>query len=123
MIGWGLQHTSSGPWQRRDAQRRPGRKRERRYFISSLDGTSAQVLVRAVRGHWGIENKLHWVLDACFGEDAWRVRKGHGTENLSRLRRMAPNPLRREKTERLAIKNNRLLAGWNHDSLLKLLTG
>ncbi|MCH7477162.1 MAG: ISAs1 family transposase [SAR324 cluster bacterium] len=85
--------------------------RERRYFISSLDGTSAQVLARAVRGQWGIENKLHWVLDACFGEDACRVRKGHGTENLSRLRRMALNPLRREKTERLAIKNNRLLAG------------
>ena len=49
--------------------------------------------------------------------------EGHGAENLSRLRRMALNPLRREKTERLAIKSNRLLAGWNHDSLLKLLTG
>lgn len=96
---------------------------ERRYFISSLDGTSAQALAHAVRCHWEIENKLHWVLDVGFGEDACRVRKGHGAENFSRLRRMALNLLKSETTERLGIKNKRLLAGWDHDYLLKLLTG
>jgi len=96
---------------------------ERRYFISSLAGTDAQVIARAVRNHWEIENKLHWVLDVGFGEDACRIRKGHGAENFSRLRRMALNLLRQEKTQRLGIKNKRLLAGWDHDYLLKLLTG
>ncbi len=96
---------------------------ERRYFISSHDGTNANLIAQAVRSHWEIENKLHWVLDVAFGEDMRRLRKGHGAENFSRLCRMALNLLRREKTERLGIKNKRLLAGWDHDYLFKLLTG
>jgi len=96
---------------------------ERRYFISSLDGSDAQFLAAAVRSHWGIENKLHWVLDIAFREDESRIRKGHGAENLSRLRRIALNLLKRETTEKLGIANKRLLAGWDHDYLLKLVTG
>lgn len=96
---------------------------ERRYFISSLPGTDAEALARAVRGHWGIENKLHWVLDVVFNEDASRLRKGHGAENFSRLRRIALNQLKHESTARLSIKKKRLRAGWDHDYLLKLLTG
>ena len=46
-------------------------------------------LGRSARAHWGIENKLHWVLDVSFGEDANRTRKGHGQENLGKLRRLA----------------------------------
>jgi predicted transposase YbfD/YdcC len=88
---------------------------ERRYFISSLDGRNAAPIAAAVRGHW--------VLDAAFHEDASRVRRGHGPENLSRLRRMALNLLKRETTENLGFANKRLLAGWDHDYLLKLLTG
>jgi predicted transposase YbfD/YdcC len=95
---------------------------ERRYFISSLPGTDAEAMARAVRSHWGIENKLHWVLDVGFHEDDSRLRKGHGAENFSRLRRMALNLLRRNKTEKMGIANKRLLAGWDHDYLLKLLT-
>jgi hypothetical protein len=62
------------------------------------------------------------VLDVGFHEDDSRLRKGHGAENFSRLRRMALNLLRRNKTEKMGIANKRLLAGWDHDYLLKLLT-
>lgn len=108
-----------------ECERTVGKKtsRERRYFISSLDGTHAERIAEAVRSHWGIENKLHWVLDVAFHEDACRVRRGHGAENLSRLRRIALNLLKRETAEKLGIANKRLLAGWDHDYLLKLLTG
>ena len=79
-------------------------------------------MAEAVRGHWGIENNLHWQLDVSFHEDACRVRTGHGAENLSRLRRIALNLLKRETTEKASIANKRLLAGWDHGYLLKLLT-
>jgi predicted transposase YbfD/YdcC len=95
---------------------------ERRYFISSLDGSDAKVVARAVRNHWGIENSLHWSLDMAFNEDQSRMRRGHSAENFSQLRRMALNLLTHEKTEKLGIKNKRLMAAWDHDYLLKLLT-
>lgn len=96
---------------------------ERHYFISSLDGTDASSLGHAIRNHWGIENKLHWVLDVAFREDESRVRKGHSAENFSRLRRMALNLLKRDKTEKAGIKAKRLRAGWDEDYLIKVLTG
>jgi len=95
---------------------------ERRYFISSLPGTDAEAMARAVRGHWGIENKLHWSLDVTFAEDACRTRIGHAAENFSRLRRIALNLLKREQSRRTSLKKKRLLAGWDHDYLLRLLT-
>lgn len=96
---------------------------ERRYYISTLDGTDAQRVATAIRGHWGIENRLHYVLDVSFAEDQCRVRKGHAAENLSRIRRIALNLLRRETTRKRGIKGKRLNAAWDHDYLLKLLTG
>ena len=97
--------------------------RERRYYISSLPGADAQRLAAAVRGHWGIENRLHYVLDVAFAEDQSRVRHGHAAQNLSRIRRIALNLLRRETTKKRGIKGKRLNAAWDHDYLLKLLTG
>lgn len=96
---------------------------ERRYFISSHDGASAEQIAQAVRNHWAIENKLHWVLDVAFGEDHSRLRKGHGPENFSRLRRTALNLLKRDRSAQLGIKNKRLVASWDHTYLLRLLSG
>lgn len=96
---------------------------ERRYFISSRAGTDASRMAEIVRGHWSVENRLHWVLDVSFAEDQARQRKDRGAENFSRLRRIALNLLRREATKKRGIKGKRLNAAWDHDYLLKLLTG
>jgi len=85
---------------------------EVRYFISSLAG-SAQQMLGAVRGHWGIENSLHWRLDISFREDDSRVRKGNGAENLAVLRHIALNLLNKEKTAKCGMQAKRLKAGWN----------
>lgn len=96
---------------------------ERRYYISTFDGTNAQRLASAVRGHWGIENRLHYVLDVSFAEDQCRVRKGYAAENFSRIRRIALNLLRRETSKKRGIKGKRLNAARDHGYLLNLLTG
>jgi predicted transposase YbfD/YdcC len=96
---------------------------EYRYYLSSLNGSDPRRMLDLIRGHWGVENNLHWSLDISFREDDCRIRKGHGTENYSRLNRTALNLLKREKDEKVGIKSKRLLAGWDHDYLLKVLTG
>jgi predicted transposase YbfD/YdcC len=96
---------------------------ERRYFISTLTSKAAKTRLAEVRSHWGIENSLHWVLDVAFDEDACRVRKDYGPENLSRLRRIALNLLRQDKTSKVGIKARRKQAGWDLNYLSGLLTG
>jgi predicted transposase YbfD/YdcC len=93
---------------------------ERRYYLSSLP-LGVAPFARAVRGHWGVENKLHWVLDVCFREDQSRARTGYAAENLATLRRLALNLLKREKTKRRGIKGKQLNASWDHAYLLRLL--
>jgi predicted transposase YbfD/YdcC len=93
---------------------------ERRYYLSSLP-LNVELFARAVRGHWSVENKLHWVLDVCFREDQSRVRTGYAAENLATLRRLALNLLKREKTKKRGIKGKQLNAGWDHTYLLRLL--
>lgn len=94
---------------------------DRRYYLCSLESPEAAVVLQASRGHWSVENQLHYVLDVSFNEDQRRVRKGHGAENFSRLCRLALNLLQQEKTK-VGIKSKRLLAGWDHDYLLRLLS-
>lgn len=94
--------------------------RETRYFISSLGG-SAQGMIKVVRGHWGIENGLHWVLDVTFREDDSRVRKDHAPENFAVLRHIALNVLNRARTGKDSIKTMRLRAGWDETYLAGLL--
>jgi predicted transposase YbfD/YdcC len=76
-----------------------------------------------VRGHWGIENHLHWQLDVTFQEDQCRIRKGHADANFSILRRAALAMLKHETTLKVGIKNKRLSAGWNEAYLEQVLVG
>jgi predicted transposase YbfD/YdcC len=93
---------------------------ERRYYLSSLP-LGVESFARAVRGHWGVENKLHWVLDVQMREDQSRARAGYAAENLATLRRLALNLLKREKTKKRGIKGKQLNASWDHAYLLRLL--
>lgn len=102
-----------------------GHSVERRYFISSLP-PEAELHARTIRGHWSIENRLHHVLDVSFREDDSRIRRGNAPENVARIRRIALNLLRihgDRHTKRKSIKGRRKIAGWDHDFLLKLITG
>ena len=96
---------------------------EYRYYISDLPADNASGLLAYIRGHWGVENKLHWSLDINFREDECRIRQGHAAENFARLSRIALNLLKAETTNRRGIKTKRLCCGWNHDYLLKVMTG
>jgi predicted transposase YbfD/YdcC len=94
---------------------------EIRYFIGSTAGTAEQYL-RWVRGHWGIENSLHWVLDVCFREDDQRHWAGNSAINLAWLRKLALCLLKAEQTSKgKSLATRRLLAGWKNDYLLRVL--
>ena len=96
-------------------------KVESRYYISSMRAKASKLL-GAVRGHWGIENSLHWVLDMAFDEDHCRIRTGHADRNLAVVRHMALNMLKQEKTAKVGIKARRKRAGWDESYLLKVLS-
>lgn len=93
---------------------------ERRYYISSLPA-DAHRLAEAVRGHWGIENQVHWVLDMVFDEDHSRMRERQSAANFAMLRRLALNILRQDQTGKLSIRRKRLKAGWDNNYLKSLL--
>ena len=93
---------------------------ERRYYISSRQADASD-LGQASRGHWGIENKLHWSLDVSYGEDQARMRAGNAAENFSILRRITLNLIRLDKTRKTGIKNCRLKSGWDDACRQKLL--
>ncbi len=93
-----------------------------RYYILSRR-MSARSFGAAVRGHWAIENRLHWQLDVTFGEDQCRTRKGNADANFSILRRTALSLLKNEPTAKVGVKNKRLTAAWNLDYLEKVLLG
>jgi predicted transposase YbfD/YdcC len=94
---------------------------EVRYYILSKY-LSAKRFAEAVRGHWGIENRLHWQLDVTFQEDQCRLRQGHADANFSILRRAALALLTNESTLKVGVKNKRLNAGWDDRYLQKVLT-
>jgi predicted transposase YbfD/YdcC len=97
---------------------------ERSYYIASLNKrTKARRLFDYVRGHWSVENNLHWQLDVSFREDERRIRKGHGAENFSRLCRMSLNLLKQETTQKTGIAIKRQICGWNNAYLLKVALG
>ena len=110
-----------------------------RYYIASSDRSAAR-LATAIRGHWGIENPLHWTLDVTFQEDLARVRKGHGAQNMALVRKFAINKLRAAPPPRNppglpikpcrrptkpprppSLKLRRKMASWNVDNLADIL--
>ena len=94
---------------------------EIRSDIGSAAGTAEDYL-RGARGHWGIENALHWVLDVCFREDDQRHWAGNSAQNLAWLRKMALCLLKsEEKSQGKSIARRRLTAGWKNDYLLSVL--
>ena len=95
---------------------------ELRYYAASRY-LSGRKFADAVRGHWGIENSLHWQLDVTFGEDQCRIRKGHADANFSLLRRTALSLLKNNATEKVGVKNKRLCAAWDDDYRLQVLCG
>lgn len=95
---------------------------KRRYFISSLE-SDAELILHAVRAHWVIENRLHWVLDVAFGEDNSRIRKGNGAESYDVPRHIALNLLRREAGTKRSIKKKPMKAALENRYLLKVLVG
>jgi len=95
---------------------------EVRYYILSKY-LAARRFAKAVRDHWGIENRLHWQLDVTFQEDQCRIRQGHADANFSILRRTALSLLKNESTLKVGIKNKRLAAGWDEDYLEQVLLG
>jgi predicted transposase YbfD/YdcC len=94
------------------------------YYISSLAlSAGAEVLAKAVRSHWAVENELHWSLDVGFREDACQVRKDNAPANFACIRRMALTQLKQETTKKLGIQGKRRRAGWDQaymETVLKM---
>lgn len=94
-----------------------------RIFISSKPAEEVERLARLARGHWAVENQLHWVLDMAFDEDQSRARKDNAPLNLAMMRRLALGLLKRNKTRKVGVAGKRLIAGWDRNYLIEVLTG
>ena len=95
---------------------------EQRYYLASLPPDAAR-LGQAIRAHWGIENRLHWVLDVQFREDASAVRVGEGAHTFTVLRQLALNLIRQDHTARGSIASKRFRAALDDTYLARLLAG
>jgi predicted transposase YbfD/YdcC len=95
------------------------RSSERRYFIASTPADAKQ-FAHAVRGHWGIENRLHWQLDVVFGDNASRVRKGNAPAIITSIRHLCLNLFQREPSA-LSLAKKRRKTAWNDDYRAKVL--
>ncbi|MCP4410377.1 MAG: ISAs1 family transposase [Gammaproteobacteria bacterium] len=92
---------------------------EQRYFINSIPG-QARPFAHAVRGHWGVENPLHWRLEVVLGDDASRIRKGNGPAIMTSIRHLCMNLFERE-TSSMSLAKKRRKAAWNDDYRAKVI--
>jgi predicted transposase YbfD/YdcC len=99
---------------------RGGRTEHARRFYLSSAKLDAKAFAKAVRAHWGVENRLHWVLDVVFHDDLARLRTGSGPQNMAIVKHMAMNLIRHPK-DRHSLKNRRKLACLNGDYLESLI--
>ena len=95
--------------------------RETADYVSSKKATP-QEFQSLITSHWAIENSLHWVLDVSFGEDQSRIRKGNAPKNMTTLRHVAINMIKKVKKPRESIKGTRKKAGWDNEALREILT-
>ena len=102
----------------RDFKNTDKEEREVSYYISTHN--QAKIIADGIRKHWGIENKVHWVLDVAFNEDHSRKRTGNAAKNFTNINRIALNMLRQSK-KKVSIVNKRFAAGWDNNYLLSLL--
>jgi len=93
---------------------------QKRYYISSLPMDAAE-FARAVRGHWSIENTLHWTLDMSFREDESRIRSGNSAQNFAMMRRMALGLVRRDATSTKSLRRRRKRCLWDNHYLERVL--
>lgn len=93
---------------------------ERRIFLCSIL-RNVQRFAEAERGHWGVENPLHWTLDVTFGEDQSRARKKYAAQNLATMRRIALNLAKRNTSSKLPIRRKLIKPALNTDFLIGLL--
>ena len=93
---------------------------ERRYYLCSLS-LDAQQFAKAVRGHWGVENPLHWSLDVTFGEDRSRARTKNAAQNVATLRRIALNLIKKTPIHKCSARQRRIFAALDQQYLMKLL--
>jgi predicted transposase YbfD/YdcC len=92
------------------------------YAIYSPENMTAKQFASYKRGHWGIENTLHWELDMAFREDESRARKDYSAENLNIIRHLSYNLLKSETTAKASMATKRLMCSWNDKYLLKVLS-
>ncbi len=100
---------------------------ETRYYISSIKDPDPEIILKAVRDHWGIENTLHWTLDMSFNEDYSRIRKGNAPEVMAILRHIALNilqqgKLKQKRFNRQSVKGMRKICSWDDDALKDLIS-
>ena len=93
---------------------------ERRLYLSSLP-LDAKRFGQLVRGHWGVENTVHWTMDVVFGEDQSRSRTNNAAQNLATLRRIALNLVKKDDTPKLSMRRKRNRAGLDDSFLAKLI--
>jgi predicted transposase YbfD/YdcC len=92
----------------------------RRYYLSSAHLSAAQ-FAHAARAHWGVENRLHWVLDVVFDDDLMRLRTQNGPANMATIKH-APLNLFKQIPDKASLKIRKKTASWNDDYLFKTVS-
>lgn len=106
----------------RTVQKTATTTKETHYYISSMNTRRSQELGRAARGHWGVENGLHWCLDVNFGEDLNQTRVKNAAQNLSRLKRLVLNLLKLDTSKNISMRRKRFVASLDIAYLTTLLS-
>ncbi len=95
--------------------------REMQFYLTSLN-SDAQIIGRAIRQHWGIENQAHWTLDSTFAEDACRIRSLHSPQNFALLRRFALNALNCEQTYKRSLRQKIKRTAMDNNYMIQVLS-